>query len=105
MMITIMVTRNMTISDLPSVSIEYRHMTIAKYRHCHHDGNWISDHISNQTPSQQKIALIDRFVQNSIDICTGGHLGYLFAKFTLQKMVNFRKADKKTNMRVKNSKF
>jgi len=98
MMITIMVTRNMTISDLPSVSIEYRHMTIAKYRHCHHDGNWISDHISNQTPSQQKIALIDRFVQNSIDICTGGHLGYLFAKFTLQKMVNFRKADKKTNM-------
>ena len=49
---------------------------------------------SGQTPSQQKIALIDRFVQNSIDICTGGHLGYLFAQFTSQKMVNFRKADK-----------
>jgi len=93
-----MVTRNMTISDLPSVSIEYRHMTITEYRHRHHDGNWIFDHISGQTPSQQKIALIDRFVQNSIDICTGGHLGYLFAQFTLQKMVNFRKADKKTNM-------
>jgi len=95
-----MVTRNMTISesDLPSVIIEYRHMTITKYRHRHHDGNWISDHISGQTPSQQKIALIDKFVQNSIDICTGGHLSYLFAQFTLQKMVNFRKADRKTNM-------
>ena len=94
-----MVTRNMTISDIPSVSIEYRHiMTMTKYRHRHHDGNWIFDHISGQTPSQQKIALIDRFVQNSIDICTGGHLGYLFAQSTLQKMVNFRKADKKTNM-------
>jgi len=93
-----MVTRNMTISDLPSASIEYRHMPITEYRHLHHDGNWISDHISGQTPSQQKTALIDRFVQNSIDICTGGHPGYLFAQFTLQKMVNFRNADKKTNM-------
>ena len=93
-----MVTRNMTISDIPSVSIEYRHMTITEYRHRHHDGKWIFDHISGQTPSQQKIALIDRFVQNPIDICTGGHLGYLFAQFTSQKMVNFRKADKKTNM-------
>jgi len=93
-----MVTRNMTISDIPSVSIEYRHMTITDYRHRHHDGNWIFDHISGQTPSQQKIALIDRFVQKTIDICTGGHLGYPFAQFTLQKMVNFRKAGKKTNM-------
>jgi len=50
----------------------------------------------------KKIALIDRFVQNSIDIRTGGHLGYLFAQFTLQKMVNFRKADMQLYyMRVK----
>jgi len=95
-----MVTRNMAISDLTSVSIEYRHMTITEYRHRHHDVNWIFDQISGQTPSQQEIALIDRFVQNSIDICTGGHLGYPFAQFTLQKMVNFRKADKKTNMQL-----
>ena len=58
----------------------------------------------------KKNALIDRLVQNSIDICTSGHLGYLFVQCTLHKMVNFRKADKKTNMqlyymRVKHSKF
>ena len=61
MTITNMVTRNMTISDLPSVSIEYGQ--ISSFRH--HDGNWIFDHISGQTPSQQKIALIDRFVQKN----------------------------------------
>jgi len=46
MTITNMVTRNMTISDIPSVCIEYRHMTITEFRHRHHDGNWIFDHIS-----------------------------------------------------------
>jgi len=30
-------------------------MTITKYRHRHHDGNWIFNHISGQTPSQQKM--------------------------------------------------
>jgi len=54
-----MVTRNMTIS----VSIGYRHMTITKIHHRHHDGNWIFDHISGQTPSHQKMALMDRFMQ------------------------------------------